>query len=239
MKRKTLTLVLCLLATFALASIGFASWIIANPDIEHTITEGQFEVYEADLQEMSATITFDNSSFIFGKPKGYVAKANDWLIAGTDVKEEKLTVNMTVNITNADYLNGGTVDLIIFVENDNIISAIEGDLLTCEVNDATPVFESKTVNVNGEEKSVYAITTTLTPTVSDKTGTATLKFEFGWGSKFGTKNPYTYYSGKAFDGKETGSATTYPVDAETNLNALHGYVTGLKFGVTIIKTPSA
>ena len=70
MKRKTLTLVLCLLATFALASIGFASWIISNPNDVNITEEGSFTVYEAVDSTAKVTHSFagGKSKFIFGKP---------------------------------------------------------------------------------------------------------------------------------------------------------------------------
>lgn len=241
MKRKTLTLVLCLLATFALASIGFASWIIANPDITtEGTTSGQFTVYEAVSETMSASVDFvgGKNTFVFGKPENYSADSTKWLTASEDVLEESLSVTMNITITNANLLNGGSVDVIIFVENNNLVTAMSNGLLTCKVNNEASTFTATQVKVGNETKDVYAITKSLTPSIAqDATdGTLTLTLEFGWGSTFGTQNPYAYYNAMNYDDKI--GEKTAATHAQENLGALQTALTGLAFNVKIVKTPA-
>ena len=61
MKRKTLTLVLCLLATFALASVGFASWILTNPNsIDFGSEIGDLIDKEASHKTISSYLTIQH-----------------------------------------------------------------------------------------------------------------------------------------------------------------------------------
>lgn len=241
MKRKTLTLVLCLLATFALASIGFASWIIANPDITTDgTTSGQFTVYEAVSSTMDAEVSFvgGKNTFVFGKPTGYSADSTKWLTAGADVADESLSVSMDITITNANLLNGGSVDVIIYVENDKLVTAMTNGLLTCEVNNSASTFTETQVKVGSVTKDVYAISTTLTPSIEsgETDGTLTVTLEFGWGSTFGSLNPYEYYNGMNYDDQIGQQSAAEHADA--NLNALDTALTDLAFNVKIVKTPA-
>lgn len=223
MKRKTLTLVLCLLATFALASIGFASWIIANPNIQQSATTGDFTVYDAELQGMDATVTFEDevSTFVFGKPVGYAAQPGDWLTAGSDIATENLEVTLNISVSNANLLNGGTIDVLIYVTDNKLVNAISDGYLTCP----TGTFEATTLDGN----TIYAIKKTLTPSIEGTTGTTSVTLEFGWGTKFGSENPYTHYNDLTYTA-ELGT------QAESNLDALSTAIKGLKFNVKISKT---
>ena len=232
MKRKTLTLVLCLLATFALASIGFASWIITNPDISGSETTGNFTVYDTETKEISASVIVDKDVsdetkkgyFIFGKPSTYSPTSSQWLTAGSDVKEEKLTVTLDITIGNANLLNGGSIDVVFYLDTNTLPTAITNGYLTFKINNETVTF--KTDIMDGK----YACKLTLKPTINSGStdGTATVTLEFGWGAKFGYINPYNYYSDKAY--------ASYSGEAKTNLVALEEAVTNLDFKVKISKS---
>ena len=55
MKRKTMTLVLCLLAALALVSVGFASWVI-SADANKTVS-GNIKVDTVEDKRLSADVT--------------------------------------------------------------------------------------------------------------------------------------------------------------------------------------
>ena len=91
MKRRSLTLVLCLLATLSLASVGFAAWVISAGDIENAT--GQINVDTVtDNRIMISEIKLDDDSWDF--------EHKTWTDGGDDKKAEfsfgkpgKITVN--------------------------------------------------------------------------------------------------------------------------------------------------
>ena len=62
MKRKTLTLTLCLLALVALFSVGFAAWVVTAP-INDTDASGNFVVEEVSDERVTLTATI--AAFVF------------------------------------------------------------------------------------------------------------------------------------------------------------------------------
>lgn len=226
MKRKTLTLVLCLLATFALASIGFASWIISNPDVSTEGTSvGDFQVYEAVDQSVGLEFSFDKNSlgetgFIFGKPADTSSVTSPWLTFSNDMAVEDLTVNMTLEVTNPESLAGDLTVYFYVAKGSALETAISNNYIKCVNGD----FANQTITVNSVETEVYAVKITVSNSdVSD--GTHDVTFEFAWGDAFkldeANVNPYFYYN----DGEYTASAET-TLDKLAELN-------GQKFNVLI------
>ena len=74
MKRKSLTLTICILTILSLASIGFASWIIINPTpIEPTVGEIAVDDVTSEVFTIeTAWDTTSNGKINYGKPVGYV-----------------------------------------------------------------------------------------------------------------------------------------------------------------------
>ena len=226
MKRKTLTLVLCLLATFALASIGFASWIISNPDVSvEGTTVGDFTVYNAVDQSVGLSYSFDTNAldktgFIFGKPADTSTVLNPWLTFSNDMKVEDLTVNMTLTVTSPSYLANDLKVYFYVAKGSALETAISNKYIKCVNGD----FAYKTISVGGTNTEVYAVEITVSKgDVSDESHVVT--FEFAWGDAFkyegNNVNPYFYYN-----------AGDYTTSAETTLNALAG-LNNLKFNVLI------
>ena len=217
MKRKTLTLVLCLLATFALASIGFASWIIANPDLTVNGTqEGSFIVYDATETSISIDVTFADSKnqIIFGKPVGYVLNEKHWLTPEEDILEENLSVTIHFSVTNGSNAKNGLEYMVLVsaVDYAKISAAKEANLISYDAS----LFSE----VKDEEGTLlgYGVKEDLTDGDS-------YTLTFTWGSAFGGKNPVTHYN-----------AGGYQASAKTNLDALEA-LSGIIFKLTIQEKP--
>ena len=221
MKRKTLTLVLCLLATFALASIGFASWVLTNPDVTVTgTTQGDFTVYDATDKSVSVAASISPTGFIFGAPVTQETFSNPWLTM-EGLEKDVLTVTITLTVTNYESLgtDGLTVEVYQLFEGSGLKTAIDGTYITC----TSGSFAQKNITLNKESKSAYSLTKTFSKSAI-QTGNGTVSFEltFEWGTAFGSKNPYNYYN-----------ALTYDASAATKLNALYAALNGLKFNLLI------
>lgn len=226
MKRKTLTLVLCLLATFALASIGFASWIITNPDVTVEGTQvGDFTVYDAVDQSVGLTYSFDKNvldktGFIFGKPADTSSVLNPWLTVSNDMAVEDLTVNMTLTVTNPTSLANDIKVYFYVAKESNLATAITNKYIKCE----NGTFANKTITIGGTPTEVYAVEITVSKAdVSD--GSHVVTFEFAWGDAFKLEssnvNPYFYYN-----------SGNYQADAEETLDTL-AELEDVKFNVLI------
>ena len=103
MKRKSLTALIGILAIFALASIGFASWIITNPN-SGTESAGTIVVDDVTSEVFSITTTWDttsNGKIVFGKPTSYVEKDTDWLTSDATEKEN-LEAELTIKFNKKD-----------------------------------------------------------------------------------------------------------------------------------------
>lgn len=212
MKRKTLTLTLCLLATLALASIGFASWIIANPDL--TVdgeTEGSFVVYDATDKSITVNVEFadDSNQIIFGKPAATSTVTDPWLTAGDDIAVENLSVSFTATATNADTATNG-LEVFLYVD-----AATYGKLESAKTAGLINYSDDQFVEVtNGDTSLGYGVRV-------DLSSSETLSLVFEWGTTFGGKNPFDYYN-----------ALDYTTDAATNLKEL-AKLNGITFNILV------
>ncbi len=225
MKRRKMKIMVMLFAILALSSIGFASWIIQNPNIEGE-KEGSFLVYDVVEKNMEATTTFEgeNSTFIFGKPADYEEQSTDWFKASSDVEVQNLSVTINVKITNADQLP--------MVGSDENIRKVKMNFQVSEnfknLNDAITknLIQLDGYNIDQSGKFSCDVNLTLSDESSNgktyKVGNGTVTLTFKWGTEFGEKNPYEYYNNLSFvDNK---------AKAETNLKALYN-LNGLKFTI--------
>lgn len=229
MKRKTLTLVLCLLATFALASVGFAAWVLTNPDVTVTgETQGDFTVYSATDASVSVEASFDNTGFVFGAPVTPESGGNPWLTA-TGMDTDVLTVNVTLIIANYASLSDAGLTIKIYPtfndveDTTKLKSAIGSEYIAC----STGTFKDESITVGSDTKSAYVLTkqiakSTIQPTENEGEGTVTFALTFAWGTKFGGENPFNYYYDKPFDAA-----------VATKLNELHAALDELKFNLLI------
>ena len=214
MKRKIITMTLVILSVFALASVGFASWVITFneskdqegsiavetvEDKTHAITvlssykgDGEIELVDLDLNFCADTTA---------------EVANSWLVAsGT----EDMTATIYFTVTNASTANV-TVSL----------SIADVDSESFETANA---YDSKALVVKPLSLSAEAVGS------ADSNGTQTYKVDitFTWGAAFEQKNPYEYYNDQAYTA-ELGAKAKAALKALEDLAAY-------KFKVTITTT---
>lgn len=236
-----------ILSCVALVSMGFASWWIVKPPVNQT-AEGSFEVYTVDTKNINISEpTFTNSNIIFGKTT-FPANATNhkWLIAGDDVKDENLkaTMNFTVSVTDGDAATG-TSNVADFLQNVKLTMTVPEALQTAITNKYIDAANSKITykTTGGTEKTDSAVINGTADSVElliDMSGATKVNdedaavysvgvevtFEFAWGEKFHSENPYTYFNKQAY----TGDLAT---EAKGVLAELAKLSTTTKFEVTL------
>lgn len=209
MKRRTLTLMICLLSVLSLVSVGFASWIITANDTEdvtgniqiETVTDNRVFIVESTT---GAGIKASND-IVFGAPE---TMSNDdaWLTAdGT--KKEALTATITFKVVDA---------------NDAAVAAGKVNV-TAEI----ALQGGKTFDELVSDGYIQAVPTVTPARVGD---VYTITVTLNWGSLWGNENPYDYYNGHDVNAEIT-SGVTYGdhaaehIDAFAQLNTLQYKVT--------------
>ena len=225
-----------MLSCIAIASVGFASWLIViKPEDQSQSGNITASTVSEKGLELSSSWVGSKNSIILGKPSE-VAN-NGWLLAQDSIDEEVLsaTLNVTykpINITTAkitvDFLghigakpesaawNEDTARLVAIKDYIDVTVTVSGDGVTSPV--------SQTYN-NGLEPIVINLTGLNTEGTNNATKTLTVLVQFSW--KFGEKadpytpgvNPYTYYNG--LDNNATNRAA-----AKTALEAIYDAVHG-------------
>ena len=209
MKRRTLTLMICLLSVLSLVSVGFASWIITANDTEdvtgniqiETVTDNRVFIVESTT---GAGIKASND-IVFGAPET-MSTPNAWLTAdGT--KKEALTATITFKVVDANDAVVAADDVTV-TANIELVGKSFNELVTAGYIQAAPTVTP----VRGGD--VYTITVTL-----------------NWGSLWGNQNPYNYYNGHDVNA-EISTGVTYGDHAAEHIDAFAALNT-LQYKVTI------
>lgn len=198
MKRRTLTLTLCILACVALIGVGFASWVITN-DVAGT-ADGTVEVDTVDDQTHKITVLTTDAKVVFG-PKTETQGSNWLRYNATGDKAEKLTVEIEFTVTNPDSLDDQAPFAFTLEEADAdgyYAKALEKDYVAALPTTGVGI---ECVAVEGTSEK-YKVTIT-----------------FAWGVAFGNENPSVYYNAHTANEKIEGTEVTYAEDAKTKLTA--------------------
>lgn len=234
MKRKSITLTICILAVLALASIGFASWIITNPNTQ-TQADGTIEVDDVTSKVFKIEYEWDttsNGKIVFGKPSDYVDNDTDWLTnpAGATanlIAELTLTFQVEENVDLSAVLtetpiviNFQTLKSGVVME-DSVAADFYSNLTLPE-----PVLTFK----SGETFDGVINASDL-----DENNKCVIKIEFDWGTATGGENPYEYYNGISFGTKVdvNGEQKAIEVVAEEYLQKLHDEFDGVTYRIVL------
>lgn len=181
MKRKTLTLVLCLLSCLALIGVGFASWIITSNTEQNA--EGNISVDTVTDNRLTVETSWldEKNSIVFGWKDG--SYTNSWLQNTDPTYKENLTVTLVVTVKNSEN---------VAVDAQNITAKIIGDEKYTTAQAANLVGTLPTLTAEKQEATgVYHITITLT-----------------WGSAFNNQNPLEYYNNQEYETELANNAKT-------------------------------
>lgn len=196
MKRRSLTLVLCLLATLSLASVGFAAWVISAGDVEsltgnitvETVTDNR--VFIEKLPANAGTV-------VFGVKKPAEDYSEPWL-TNTTIGNESLNVTIYFNVENADKETlvkdtDVTVEAVMDLVGDDAEDTQFNALVSAGYIDAIPTCTIEYKAEGWETGKCYKLTAS-----------------FVWGDLFNNQNPYQFYNAK-------GVHETFKVNATTGL----------------------
>lgn len=222
MKRRTLTLTLCILACVALIGVGFASWIITN-DVAAT-KEGSIAVDVIDDQTHEIKITTDLSKteVVFGAAAKSEGVQYNWLRYKNTDANQNLVITIDFTVTNFASLAGVTATIAEAETSTAYAAAVEAGYV-CELAD-----------VKLEVSSITAVSTE-----DSKTGKGTVTITFKWGDHFGGVNPIDFYN--QYASSATNSAgKTYLQDAKDVLNGdVFTALSSAKYVLTLTPTTLA
>lgn len=191
MKRRTLTLTLCILACIALIGVGFASWVITyNKDAEVT---GNVTVDEISDKRHIVTATISTASIQFGAT-AVPSDINDpWLTVPTAASNLVITFDVTITNSNLDDLESTPIEV-----------SLEEKEVTIGTNEkqtpyAAAVDENYVIALDKVKVDIVKKNGAEEPSESNNyTATYTVTITFDWGTKF------------ALDGDNKPSATGTP-----------------------------
>ncbi|MCI5939472.1 MAG: hypothetical protein MRZ17_06115 [Acholeplasmataceae bacterium] len=227
MKRKTMTLVLCLLAALALVSVGFASWVISAGTSAEASGDITVETVTDKRLVATANITSEVKSFVFGAPKDETAK---WLSNDT---KENLTITVTVHVSDK--------------QNAKVSNAVVKGTLTAKDGKDLNTNTKYAAAVEAGYVAALSIDAVSFAPVPETPGDYTATFTIAWGSLWKdsagrAQNPFTYFNGQDANAVASGSGElvkTYADLANEQLTAMYEALDGVQFVIKITVDPAA
>lgn len=200
MKRKSLTLLVCLLACLALGSVGFAAWVITSDNSDTTTGQVRVDVVKDARLQVNAEI---DGTIVFGSRAKTSGVEHDWMKYEQTLEEtggsyfaldENLTVTLKLTIGSFSNLKA------------------EGTALTVTFSDA----EGQAFFENAIAKGYVAALPVVSYTKAQLEGLANaadddanklkndelyleIDYTFAWGTVFGDTNPIDFYNSQAYD----------------------------------------
>ena len=196
------------LTAVSLLSVGFAAWVLSATDEQTVSGSVQVETVNSNSVYLISNQAADGN-FKFGTPSedqidGYTGLVSPVWLSFDAAGTEKLTVNVTCNVTNIESQSDAT-------------SHVRVKAFTATAGYADAVSHNYVADLPAAN--------TLTPTYVSGTQ---VKFAItlNWGSAFGGKNPYEYYNTQA----KTSALIT---EAQTKLNGIAADLASVTYTVTL------
>jgi len=220
MKKRNLTVLICLLAIFTLISVGFSAWVITSDASGKTAGNIYVDIVKDDRVTISVKILNDEK-IIFGS-KAHDGNPHSWLKYEESTHEDGTTLNenlsITVEIEIGSYSNLVEESALTLtfteIEGTNYASAASANYVSelptiilnksdIKVYEETTEQEGHTHNyIDGKcecgkvERPIFTITSF--EVVADK-ATIVMDINFYWGSEFNYMNPIDFYNQSAYD----------------------------------------
>ena len=244
MKSKLGLTLISLLSVVVLVGVGFAAWIITNPDVSATV-DGSIQVEEVKDQRYTISGTSDEKTIVFGY-KTESSITNPWLQVDDADSAENLTGVITITVKYNEYEalpdnfvvkmeSGKLAGDGTWTKDTNYAAAVTAGYVAFPTvsykANGSVAAGSQTITWGGDsETSLTVPKTAFTNDGTEKELTLELTVTFGWGTKFGSENPYTYYNKNAYSESSADAA-------KTDLQYIKSNLDGLQYRLTI--TPSA
>ena len=219
MKRKSLTMILCLLTCLSLVGVGFAAWVITAP-AEDEVT-GNIEVDTVTDKRLTVSIDYaeaDKTSIVFGN-KTYTDSESlrnyGWLQVTADSKKENLEVSFIITVTANDTtwkLTHDELNLSVestVEENAGLTAALNAKYVTVTEGALTP---EELPDSNATDNVVqYKVT-----------------YSCNWGTALNVTNPYQFFNSQEYS--ETLGDSAYTILSA--IKAIEGSTYNLTVSVT-------
>lgn len=236
-RSKMIAASIAILSSAAVVSTGFAAWVISGGETktaEGTITVDQVSSKLHTIKDLTASQTINYGGLNADNKDGAIKDADVWLkndveeklLATFDFKVENVQdsdkptdIFKSITLTEAGASGATSYTSMAAVGYVAALNSYTMSAITYTTG------EPKLYNDNHTSKTgMY-----LVKGVADESVTTTMNFKlyivFGWGTTFGSKNPWNYYNGLS------NADSTTKKSAETALDALHGM--NAKLTVTI------
>ena len=242
MKKKLTITIASILSVIVIIGVGFAAWVITNPNVKGE-ANGTISVETVTDKSYTLTATDPTETISFGAPKIPDAEATKgWLVNAA--KAENLTATLTLTLKYMKLDDVGTITLKMetlkgSVPDNTFESLVNGKYIVnptisykAKDTDTYTDIKSDNIFVGGLEIPKDAFNETKKPAQSEQgEATATIKITFGWGTKFGSENPYNYYNKKDY-------TSVLAKEANDNLTELYK-LDGVNYKVTVTGTTAA
>ena len=222
MKRKTLTMILCLLTCLSLVGVGFAAWVITAPAEDSVSSDIIVDTVTDKRLTVDAEITSTAKNIIFGwEALESGVTDHNWLKNSDASMQQNLSVTITITVTAKDE----TIDL---KHSDLQVSVLSsaGTLTTGFNQGLLDAIEDKYVSV---PTGTIEATKVEDADATDNKVQYTVEFTCAWGDHFKVGdvnlNPYQFYNKDAYS-EEKGN------DAATALSAIAA-IKGSKYSLTV------
>lgn len=243
MKKKLTITIASILSVIVIIGVGFAAWVITNPNVS-TSQDGTISVETVTDKSYTLTATISGEAISFGSPKTPDAEATKgWLV--NEAKAENLTATLTLTLNYNKLADVGEITFKMETLKGSDADSTFESLVTGGYI-VNPTISYKATNaetytdITAADKTVFtgltvpkkAFNETTAPTGSAMgVATATIKITFGWGTKFGSENPYNYYNKRDY-------STDLAKEANDNLTKLYE-LNGVNYKVTVTGTTAA
>jgi hypothetical protein len=192
MKRKSLTLLVCLLACLALGSVGFAAWVITNDANAEDSGTIRVDVVKDARLSISAEIV-EGEPIIFGSKEKDPKVANNWMkYEETDDNGLKLNENLTsvikIVIGNFEYVDKLTITLTEDQTAHYAEALAKGYVAELPKIELTQAELQALVDKEADDNNK----------IENGELTVYLDINFKWGKAFDGKNPIDYYNAQTY-----------------------------------------
>ena len=219
MKRKSLTLLVCLLACLALGSVGFAAWVITSPNSQTATGQVRVDVVEDARLQVNAEI---DGTVVFGSKTPATGNAYNWMKHDPVTNlNENLTVTLKLTIGSFSNLtNDGTALTVTFSDEEG--QSFFAEALSKGYVAVPPVATYTKAELKAladeEEDDVNKI--------EQDELYLEIDYTFTWGTAFGGKNPIDFYNSTKYE-------ETYADAAKATLEELRALLDNVSYLVTI------
>ncbi len=241
MKSKLTISIASILSVLVLVGVGFAAWVIINPNVEKeaagnievdTVTDNSYDINAEFSTKTDAT----NGTIVFGKkiPESYNRPI--WLTNNNE-KEEKLTATLTLTAQNFKAESWAKISQKTLTVSMKTIKSNADDNGFATLVSSKYIAYPTLSGAGNVSKALTAWTDTVeikladfTHTENATTATYELTITFSWGEYFTDNgsivNPYVFYNNKDYS---TENASL----ANTDLTAIHEALNGVSYKVSI------